>query len=289
MSSSAVPVRVLDLLDQVQDLALDRHVEGRGRLVRDQQLRPAGQRHRDHHALPHAAGELVRVLLQPPLGRRDTDVAEGVDGDRLGLGLVGLVVEADRLGQLVADREHGVEARHRLLEDHRDLPAADVVHLLLAQREQVGPREVDLARRDLPGRDVDQAHDRERGHALAAAGLADDGQAPAVRDLEAHAVDGLHEPVERVEPRPQVLDLEERAIECLRAGAVGCLRVAHSLDLGSSASRRPSPMKLMPSTVSTMAMPGKNGHHQLPWVMNSSEFDRTLPQVGWLGSTPKPR
>ena len=40
---------------------------------------------------------------------------------------------------------------------------------------------------------------------------------------------------------------------------------AHMRDRGSSASRRPSPMKLTASTVSTMAMPGKKGHHQLPY------------------------
>ena len=45
------------LVDQRQDLRLDRDVEGRRRFVGDQQQRIAGQRHRDHHALPHAAGE----------------------------------------------------------------------------------------------------------------------------------------------------------------------------------------------------------------------------------------
>ena len=38
-----------------QDLRLDRDVERRGRLVGDQQLRAAGERHGDHHALAHAA------------------------------------------------------------------------------------------------------------------------------------------------------------------------------------------------------------------------------------------
>jgi len=30
---------------------------------------PAGQRHRDHHALAHAAGELVRIVVEPLLRR----------------------------------------------------------------------------------------------------------------------------------------------------------------------------------------------------------------------------
>ena len=38
------------------------------------------QRHRDHHALPHAAGELVRVVVDAPAGARDADLLE--PGDR---------------------------------------------------------------------------------------------------------------------------------------------------------------------------------------------------------------
>ena len=52
----------LQLGQQVQDLRLDGHVERGGRLVGDDQLGPAHQRHGDHHALAQAAGELVRIL-----------------------------------------------------------------------------------------------------------------------------------------------------------------------------------------------------------------------------------
>ena len=45
----------LQLAHQLEDLRLDGHVEGGRRLVGDQHLRVAGQRHRDHDALPHAA------------------------------------------------------------------------------------------------------------------------------------------------------------------------------------------------------------------------------------------
>ena len=51
------------VVDQIEDLGLDRDVERRRRLVGDQQLRLVGERHRDHHALAHAAGELVRIPL----------------------------------------------------------------------------------------------------------------------------------------------------------------------------------------------------------------------------------
>jgi hypothetical protein len=58
--------------EQPQDLRLDGHVQGGGRLVGDQQLRGAGQRDRDHHPLAHPAGELVRVLADAPFGVRDS-------------------------------------------------------------------------------------------------------------------------------------------------------------------------------------------------------------------------
>ena len=68
MMMSAELNSLLQVAHQVEDLRLDGHVERGGGLVGDQQLGVAGQRHRDHRALPHAAGELVRVVVDP-LGR----------------------------------------------------------------------------------------------------------------------------------------------------------------------------------------------------------------------------
>ena len=70
------PGPVLDRLDELEDLALDGHVEGRRGLVGDDQLGVAAERHRDHDPLPHAARQLVRVLLQAPLGVGDADVLQ---------------------------------------------------------------------------------------------------------------------------------------------------------------------------------------------------------------------
>ena len=67
ISSSADAGPLLDRLEQLEDLGLDRDVERGRRLVGDQQLRLARERHRDHHALAHAARQLVRVLLGAPL------------------------------------------------------------------------------------------------------------------------------------------------------------------------------------------------------------------------------
>ena len=60
-----------DAAEQLQDLRLDHHVEGGRRLVGDDDVRVAGERERDHGALPHAAGVGVRILARPPAANAD--------------------------------------------------------------------------------------------------------------------------------------------------------------------------------------------------------------------------
>ena len=54
-----------------------------------------------------------------------------------GLFLTDLLVQYDGLLDLIPAREHGVETRHRLLEDHGDLIATNCSHLTLGEIEQV--------------------------------------------------------------------------------------------------------------------------------------------------------
>jgi hypothetical protein len=61
-------------------------------------------------------------------------------------------VDRERLDELLADREDGVQAGHRLLKDHPDLLAADRAHLVPGQVEQVAALEKDPAAVDEPGR-----------------------------------------------------------------------------------------------------------------------------------------
>ena len=119
--------------DALQDLRLDRHVERRwsGSSAMSR-LRLARERHRDHHALAHPAGELVRVRVDVGLGRRDADEAQHLDARAPHLAAL-LLMEANGLDDLPAHRVDGVEARHRLLEDHRDLVAANFAHLLFGE------------------------------------------------------------------------------------------------------------------------------------------------------------
>ena len=182
--------------DEVEDLRLHHHVEGRGRLVADHELRVAGQGHGDHGALAHAARELVWVVVDA-LGIDAHEVKE-LAGTLHRLGVAHALVQHDRLGDLLAGRAHRVESVHGSLEDDRDLLPADLAHAVLGAFGQVAAVEEDVTRDDLAVLGQ-QLEDRQGGRRLAAARLAGQAQALARLDDEADAVDGLHPPIRQLE------------------------------------------------------------------------------------------
>ena len=91
---------VAQVAHQVQDFGLHRDVQGRGGLVGDQQFRVAGQRLRDHGALPLAAGELVRVGLEGLLRVRQLHQLQHPQRPFLGLVRRDFVVQPHRLDDL---------------------------------------------------------------------------------------------------------------------------------------------------------------------------------------------
>ena len=114
----------LQVEDDVEDLRLDGDVERGGRLVGDQHLRIAGERHGDHGALAHAAGQLVRIFPRALLRLGNAHQAQHLDGLVAGLLPAESLVQQQHLGDLAADGQHRIERGHRLLEDHRDVLAA---------------------------------------------------------------------------------------------------------------------------------------------------------------------
>ena len=172
------PGLALETVDEGEDLGLDRDVEGRGGFVGDQQARAAGHRHGDHDALPHPAGEFVRILVQAALGFRDADFAEQLEGARASGGGGQAAMRLEPVGQLPPDREDRIQRGHRLLEYHADLVAADFAHGgrvggSEVDRLPVGTVEVHGTGRDAAAAEIDEAHDRQRGDGFAGAGLAD--------------------------------------------------------------------------------------------------------------------
>ena len=216
MSTSAMPRSRCRSTQQVEDLRLDGHVERRGRLVGDQQLRVAGDRHGDHHPLAHAARHLVREGAEPLLRRRDADLAQQLDrrARRAARGPAA-EMDAQRLVDLEADREAGVEAGHRLLEDHRHVLADDLAPALRGRQAAAGrgPSKAQPVGGDLR-RPRQQAHDRQHRHRLARARTRRRSPATSPRlDVEVDAVDGAERAAGGRRTRPRGCGS--------RAGAIG--------------------------------------------------------------------
>ena len=119
---------VSQLAHQVENLRLNRHVQRGRRLIGDEQLRIARQRHRNHDPLPHTAAKLVRILVDAAVRFGDADQAQHIDGFFPGRLLVELLVQNDGFHDLVADGEHRIQRSHRLLENHGNIIAANFAH-----------------------------------------------------------------------------------------------------------------------------------------------------------------
>ena len=180
----------LQVAEQVEHFGLHRHVEGRGRLVGDDQVGVGRDGAGDQHALRHAARDLERVRVERALRVRDADPVE--QRERL-LGRILLAhpePDAQRLDELAADRERLVEVRHRLLRDVPDAAPADArIGALVGVVEQRA-LVVDRAAGDVSA-SGEQSQHRERRLRLARARFADQAVDLALADLQRDAVDDL--------------------------------------------------------------------------------------------------
>ena len=118
---------LLQVLQQVDHLALDRHVERGHRLVADDHARLDRQRAGDADALALAARQLVRIA-QRHVGI-EADQLQQLGDARLDLGLGQDLVHVHRLGDDLADGHARIERGVGILEDH--------LHLLAHRRHLV--------------------------------------------------------------------------------------------------------------------------------------------------------
>ncbi len=114
---------VLQIVEQVDDLGLDRDVERRDRLVGDDQARIERERARDADALALTTRELVRVAVVV-LGSEADDVHQLLH--RRLASRRDWPVDHERVGDQRADALARIERRVRILEDHLHLRGAAV-------------------------------------------------------------------------------------------------------------------------------------------------------------------
>ena len=151
------------------------------------------------HALLHAAAQLVRILANPLLRRRELHFAQRLDGavHHAAASFHMIPTLGDDLAQLVADSEHRVQRGLGVLQDHRDSASSNLTHLSVALGEKVFPVQQHLALHGAGRRIGQQTQHRQRRHALAAARLADEAQHLATAKRETDTIDSLHDAASR--------------------------------------------------------------------------------------------
>ena len=119
------------VVQQPQYLCLHRHVERGGGLVGHQQRGLAGDGGGDHGALTLAARQQVGVVVDAPLRLGHAhQVQQFYRALARGQGR-GAAMQAQGLADLLAQRQHRVQAGHGFLEDHGDAVAAQGAALTL--------------------------------------------------------------------------------------------------------------------------------------------------------------
>ena len=167
--------------EQLQDPLPRRHIEHRGRLVRQQQLRLHRQRPGDGNPLPLTAGELMRELLRHLRTRRQPYLFEQRRNPRPHLAPLRTTMQQQRPRDRIAHPMRGIERPERVLKNHLHLRPRRSALLHRRCLQQVATIHHHLAAL----RRLDQADDA-RNRALAAPRLAHQRQHLAARHAEAH-------------------------------------------------------------------------------------------------------
>ena len=214
-----------------------------------------GERHRDHHALAHATTELVGEALEASLGLWDADQPEQLDRASACIVLGQVLVRLDRLDHLLLDRQDRIQARHRVLEDHRDIAAPDRPELVLSEGGQDLAIEGDGPAFDPAGRLRAGAGSWPGWSRSCRSPDSPTSPAAPLPELERDAVDGVDRALVGPEADHQPFDRQERRSGRYRRGN------GHRRSLGSSDSRIPSPSRLNPIALMTIAAPGKKMSH----------------------------
>jgi len=153
-------------------------------------------------------------LFDPALGRGDADLLEHFDDAGPRFGRRDILVQKNRLGDLIADRMHGREGGHRLLEDHAHQSAAHLVELFgviakLGNVDLPGPgrTEEDLSCDDFP-RLLDEPKNGVAGDRFPTTRLPHERQGPPAPDRKRDAIHRRQHALVRKEMRLQPDDVE---------------------------------------------------------------------------------
>ena len=223
--------------------------------------------------LAHAAGELVRVVAEARARRpgcRPGPAARRRARVRRPAAQAGMRLQV--LADLAADREHRVERGHRLLEDHRDLAARATA----AARARPSPPARDRARSPSPRRARVAVPGPGSNAAPRSCPSRIRRRGPGPRPAA---------PRGRCRRPPSACRAAWRSWSEGLGSRASCSAVTGA---GRSRSARPSPSRLKPSPVTTMATPGNTEIHQAV-VMKFLPSAISTPHSAAGGWAPRPR
>ena len=127
-------------------------------------------------------------ILCVTLGR-NADHFQHLHGLIHGLLFIHILVQGDDFGDLITDSHQGVQRGHGILEDHRDLLAADLTHILFGGFQQILAVQDDLTAQNLCGGIGQNAQYGLCNGGLAGTGLTNQAQALTTLYLKGDAVD----------------------------------------------------------------------------------------------------
>ena len=175
---------ILQIVEKIQDLGLDRDIERRGRFVADDESRLDGQRPGDSNALPLTAAELVRVSICSLLP--ETAALQELFDSVLKFVTFGETVHHQRLSNQSADPHSRIQRPAGILEDdlHLSTKGSKVYRGLLEDRLSI-ENHLAAGRRN-------QSQDGSTDGGLATPGFTHEPQRFAGGEIKTHTVDGAN-------------------------------------------------------------------------------------------------
>ena len=135
---------LLNILQKINDLRLNRNIQRRDALIRDDQVRIHNQRPGDAYTLPLSAGKLVRIPVVMLRGK--TDLLQ----DTVNFLLPFLfrrvhLMDVQTFANDVADGLSGIQRRHRILENHHHFRPKLTSGLIIQLSGDLSPFEIYLS------------------------------------------------------------------------------------------------------------------------------------------------
>ncbi len=190
-------------------------------------------------------------------------------------------MHAHGFGDLIADAQNRIERGHRLLKNHRQPAVTGFDALPGLQLRHVGAVEQDTPGPDPRARARQQSHRRKRGHALAAAGFAD--------EAENFAACSISNVTRRRRCRPVLTREPDRDSKIANSEHVSPRRQRHVAESRVEAiAQRVADEVQRKCRQPRSSLPGKNSSHGAR-VMKVRDSASMLPQLGMSGGAPSPR